>query len=115
MMGMTDSHLEIGRHTHPQLARRHVATEERQPRTALLPLPARGRRQLPLYLDAVWPYASPGDFGRIARVAAHRLQPRIQDRGEGRRGMWRAEERVRDPAVRLIRPRVVVARVVGRA
>lgn len=56
-------------HTHPQFARRHVAAEERQPRSALLLLPTYRRRQLPLNLDAIWPRAAPGDFGLVARIA----------------------------------------------
>src|SRR6266404_6446849 len=100
-------------HTYPQLARRHVSAEERDPGPALLVRPSRRNRQLPLYLDPIWSPPPPGDFGQIARVAAHRLQSPVQDRGQGRRGMRRAEERICEPAVLLVRPRVVVARMVG--
>ena len=109
-MGIIVACTEIGP-TYSKLARRNIA-EERQPRSTFLLPPASGRQQLPLNLDAVWPRAPTGDFGLIVRVAGRRLLSCVQDRRE----RWRsAEERVPEPPVCLIRPRVVVPCVVGQA
>jgi hypothetical protein len=68
---------------------------------------------IPLDLDAVRLRALTRDFRLIERIAARRLQPRVHDRGEWRWDTRRTEEGLFEPAVRLIRPWMVVPRVVG--
>jgi len=94
-----------------RLARRRIAAEEQQPRSALLLFPMHWCRHIPLNLNAVWPRAPTGDFGLIVHhAAARRLQPHVLH-GHGERR--RSEEHVREPAVCLIRPQMVVPRVVA--